>query len=185
MTDSHDGDQFLAMQPRPNPLTTLSLRAIYERELTYVWSTLRRLGVRAADLEDASHEVFVVVQRRLADYDESRALRPWLFGIAYRIASEFRRRTKRQSEVELEDVATQHSLQDDALGRAQDRALILTALEAVEIDRRAVFILHDIDGTAVPEIAHSLGIPLNTAYSRLRLARAEFAKAVMKLRGPQ
>ena len=169
------------------PLTppALDLGAIYERELAYVWSTLRRLGVRAADLEDASHEVFVVVQRRLCDYDASRPLRPWLFGIAYRIASEFRRRAERRLEVELEEVAAEHTSQDDAFGRAQDRALVLAALEAVALERRAVFILHDIDGIAVPEIAHSVGIPLNTAYSRLRLARAEFAKAVMKLRGPQ
>jgi RNA polymerase sigma-70 factor (ECF subfamily) len=52
----------------------------------------------------------------------------------------------------------------------------------VEIDRRAVFVLHDIHEVPVPEVAETLGVPLNTAYSRLRIAREEFATAVKRLR---
>ena len=65
----------------------------------------------------------------------------------------------------------------------QDRRLVLRALEAVELDRRAVFVLYEIDGESMNAIAQSLGIPVNTAYSRLRLARDEFAAAVKRLRG--
>ena len=58
---------------------------------------------------------------------------------------------------------------------------MLRALDRVDIGRRAVFILADLEGRAVPEIATELGIPLNTAYSRLRLAREEFAAAALRL----
>ena len=55
-------------------------------------------------------------------------------------------------------------------------------MESVELDCRAVMVMHELEGHSVPHIAEVLGIPLNTAYSRLRLARAEFAKAVARLR---
>src|SRR6266849_1516490 len=66
--------------------------AIYGAEFPYVWHSLRRLGVQGRDLEDLTHDVFATAFRRRADYDPSRPMRPWLFGIAFRVASEFRRR---------------------------------------------------------------------------------------------
>ena len=57
------------------------------------------------------------------------------------------------------------------------------ALEHIPIERRGVFVMHDIDGIAAPEIAVALEIPLNTAYSRLRLARRDFGEAVARLKG--
>jgi len=74
---------------------------------------------------------------------------------------------------------------DDALERSQDRDLVLRALERVEIERRAVFILHELDECPMKEIAASLGIPLFTGYSRLRVARDEFAAAVRELSAPR
>jgi len=58
---------------------------------------------------------------------------------------------------------------------------VARALDTLDFDRRAVFILHEIDGVAIPEIARALEIPSNTAYSRLRLARADFGAAVRRL----
>jgi RNA polymerase sigma-70 factor (ECF subfamily) len=59
---------------------------------------------------------------------------------------------------------------------------VLEALDAIDLDRRAVFVLYEIDGVTMDEIARSLGIPVNTAYSRLRVARGEFAAAVKRLK---
>lgn len=69
-----------------------TFRGIFETQLTFLWNTLARFGVADRDLEDVAHEVFVVVSRRLSDYDPSRPLRPWLFAIAYRCASDYRNR---------------------------------------------------------------------------------------------
>lgn len=158
--------------------------AIFRAELPYVLATLRRLGGRVADLEDLAHEVFVVVHRRLPDYDASRPLRPWLFGIALRIASDdrrlARRRWERGDEGETEAAVAKEVGPERAAIDAERRALVLRALDALDLDKRALIVLHDIDGEPMPEIAHALGVPLNTAYSRLRLARERFREAIRK-----
>ncbi len=159
-------------------------RAIFERESSYVWNCLRRLGVRASDLEDLAHEVFMTVHLKLAEYDPARPLRPWLFGISFRVASDHRRRAyhhRERGDVDIEPVDPAVPA-DEQLAAEQSRRLLMAALDALDLDRRAVVVLHEIDGIAMPEVATTLGIPLNTAYSRLRLAREQLQAAVRRLR---
>lgn len=163
----------------------LDFRALYEGEFDYVWNSLRRLGAPPKDLEDLVHDTFVTAHRRLDTYERSRPLRPWLFGIAYRTLSDFRKKAHHTKEVMDDssvDAVQVDGAPDDALEAKEKRALVMEAMESVELDRRAVMVMHDLEGHSVPYIAEVLSIPLNTAYSRLRLARAEFAKAVARLR---
>lgn len=157
-----------------------SLRDIYAEEFSYVWHSLRRLGTHAADLEDAVHDVFVVVHRRLGDYDPGRPLRPWLFGIVYRVASERRRRagTPAVSGDGLLAAPDGGPTAEALVAAAQARAVVQRALQALPLDQRAVMIMHDLEGHSAPEVAEALGVPLNTVYSRLRLAREKFAATV-------
>lgn len=160
-------------------------RAIFDAEVRYVWTTLRRLGVGPADLDDVTQEVLLRVYRQLDQYDPARPLRPWLFGIAHRVASEWRRYRRRHPERPEESVpesADSSPGADETVASRQARTAVLRALDALDEDRRAVFILHELDGVAVPEIAAALGVPLNTAYSRLRLAREDFKAAINRLR---
>ncbi len=166
---------------RPAP----EFRAVFEGEFAYVFNTLHRLGVRRPDLEDMTHEVFVAVHRALADYDPERPLRPWLFGIAFRVASDDRRRAHHRREApgdQAAEAADAGLPADEILAAEQARRLLLEALDEVALDRRAVLVLHEIDGHPVPEVALALSIPLNTAYSRLRLGRADLRAAVKRLR---
>jgi RNA polymerase sigma-70 factor (ECF subfamily) len=161
----------------------IDFRAVFEDTFDYVWHTLRRLGVRERDLEDVAHEVFVVVHRHLADYDRARPIRPWLFAFAVRAAADYRRLARHR--VELRDdtsalVEPGPTPLDHAVTRER-LDLVALALDALDFERRAVFILHQIDGVPVNQAASILGIPVNTAHSRLRLARADFAKAVHRL----
>ncbi len=173
-----------AGEPAPvaaSPAT--SFRAIFEAELTYVWNALRKLGIHPADLEDVAHEVFVVVHRHLADYDPTRPLRPWIFGICVRVASDYRRLARHRREVapgavEATDPAP---AADEHMAQRQAQAMVNEALDTLDLDRRAVLVLHDIEEETMPVIAEALAIPLNTAYSRLRLARRDFADAVTRL----
>jgi RNA polymerase sigma-70 factor, ECF subfamily len=171
--------------PTPPNRRRVTLRELFDMHAHYVWNTMRRLGVAPSDVEDLTHDVFVQVQRHLDDYDPDRPARPWLFGFAFRLASEQRRRVGRRRE-RLTDPAHEpvdtRMLPDAQLEADEDRQLLLAALDAIAIDRRAVFVLSQIDEVAIPEVAASLGIPLNTAYSRLRLARAEFAAELKRLR---
>lgn len=162
----------------------LNFKDIFESEFGYVWNSARRLGIPERDLEDVSHDVFFRVYERWADYDQNRPLRPWLFGFAFRVASDYRRRFSHRREVlgvDTEAVdparnALERAIQAEALTFAQ------LALDSLEIERRAVFILHELDGCPMPEVARSLAIPVNTAYSRLRLAREQFQAALRRER---
>lgn len=176
---------------RPKPIDGASdskpavdFATLYRSELPYVWKTLRRLGAPTADLEDLVHDVFVVVHRHLADYDPTRPLRPWLFGIALRVVSDFRRLGRNLREIPgpaPEPVAADPSPEQRLQGK-EARDLLMKALEELDLDRRAVFVLHELDEQGMPEIATTLSIPLNTAYSRLRLARADVAAFVARSR---
>jgi RNA polymerase sigma-70 factor (ECF subfamily) len=162
-----------------------SFAELYRSELPYVWNSLRRLGTPAAELEDLSQEVFVRVFRALPGYDHDRPFRPWLFGLLFHTMLDFRKRQSRSPEGHAGGtagaLADAEILPDQALEREEDRKLVLKALEAVKLSRRTVFVMVELNGHSVPEVAEALALPLNTTYSRLRLARQEFVAAVRRL----
>ena len=157
---------------------------VFRSEASFVWRSLRRLGVPAADLEDICNEVFLTFYRRQADYDPARPLRPWLFGIAYRTAARYRELARHRREVSSDTLEARDERPgpDEQLAAFESRWLFAQALAGLELDRRAVFIMHDIEGCGMAEIAASLEIPLNTGYSRLRLAREQLKGALQQLR---
>lgn len=148
---------------------------IYEREFDYVWRNLGRMGVPHSELADAVHEVFLVLHRRWIEIDHARPIRPWLFGVARRVASDLRAK-RREQPTDVEPPATEDP-------RLAQRDLLWRALATLDEGRRTVVILHDFEGHTGAEIAGLLAIPANTVHSRLRLARADLATAVRKLRG--
>lgn len=153
----------------------------FQRELDYVFRTLRRLGTAPAEVEDLAQEVFLALRSSWPDYDATRPLRPYLFGIAFRIAAAHHRKRRREvtlGVVEVDDLAPNP---DDALQAKQARSLVLAALEKIPLPRRAVLVMHDIDDVPVGEVARVLSIPLFTAYSRLRKARRELEVAVRRM----
>lgn len=168
----------------PGQKVTRDLASLYQNEFARLCGLLRRLGVPDKDLEDAVHDVFIVVHRRWEDLDPDRPAAPWLSGIAVRVASQWRRKASVRHETAMEPVE-QPTQGPDALGLLEGRraqARVVAALDALAKEQRTVFVLNQLEGFTIPEIATSLGIPLNTAYSRLRLARERFVDAV--LRGP-
>lgn len=162
-----------------------AFREVFERELPFVYNALRRLGIAAADLPDVTQEVFATVASILPDYDPARPIRPWLFGIAYRIGLRYAEVAYRRREVpsEIPDAPDSSPGADTAMERKETKTLVREALERVEPSRRAVLILSHFEHLSVPEIARTLDIPTNTAYSRLHRAREEFADAVRRLGG--
>jgi RNA polymerase sigma-70 factor (ECF subfamily) len=158
-----------------------SFRDLFEREVSYVWTSLQRLGVPERDREDLANEVFFRVYQRLAEYDASRPIRPWLFAFAVRVTGEYRRRPRHRFE-ELGDAedASERAVSQPK-NRSDDEELVHAALDALDVDKRAVLVLHDLDGHSAPEIAAALALPLGTVYSRLRAGREEFTAAVRRL----
>jgi RNA polymerase sigma-70 factor (ECF subfamily) len=136
--------------------------------------------------KDAVHDVFVVVHRRLDDYDPTRPLRPWLFGIAFRVASERRRRPVEMAgrEEEMLAVADLRPTPEARLASEEARRRVHAALDTLPLDQRAVLVMHDLEGHSAPEVAVGLDVGLNTVYSRLRLAREKFVIALRAV-GPE
>lgn len=182
MTEHALSSPTIGVRPQPDD-SAAAFRALFEAESTFVWNLLRRFGVPQRDLEDVAHDVFLTVYRRLADYDRSRPVRPWLFGIAFRVAMRYRDLARHRREVsgETDDPQDLAPRPDEQLIAREARALLGRALDTLDFERRAVFVLHDIEGQTMPDIAEALAIPLNTAYSRLRLARGEVKTAVRAL----
>ena len=149
------------------------LDALYESEFENIWGLLQRLGVPESTLEDGVQEVFVAAHARFDTFDSLRPIRPWLFGITVRVASEMRRRARRDSPPRegIEALVAESSSGPELQVIA--RTSVRAALDQLDFDQRAVLVMHDMEGFAAPEIAQTLATPLNTVYSRLRLARAK------------
>ena len=141
----------------------------------FVWRTLRRLGVREADVDDVCQEVFVVVNRKLAEFEPRASLKSWLYGICVRTAAAHRRKAPVRREVPTESPeqgATERG-PDATLESRQGLAMLDRALDALDADKREVFVLFEIEEVAMSEVASILGCPLQTAYSRHAAARAQ------------
>ncbi len=155
----------------------------FDGELDYVFATLRRLGVAPHEVEDLAQEVFVVLYRKWDTLDPSRPLRPYLFGIAFRIVSAQRRRRIREvlsPDFDF-DLNADAADPENWLQSKQAVELLLVALERVPLARRAVVIMHDLDETPIVDIAHHLSITRFGVYARLRKGRKELAAAVRTL----
>lgn len=192
MTDSKASKQEQALGSEKAPTTTPpthlapDFRTLFQTEFGYVCRSLHRFGVPSADVDDVAHDVFVAVHARLADYDPARPIRPWLFAFAARLAAKYRERANKfgrpQRHSDEPEIMDSTPNADEQLQASEARSIVVAALQAIDEHRRAVFILHELDEQPMPEIAAALEIPLNTAYSRLRLARDEFRAAVARIR---
>lgn len=163
-----------------------AFRALYDAHAAFVWRNLRRLGVSDADVEDKVQEVFVVAHRRWTDFvDRGHGPRAWLFQIALRVASDARRHRRRHPIDPdggiAQDRASIEPPQAQEVARKQAIDLLDRALATIDLGRRAVLVLHEIEQMTAPEIAKTLEIPLNTVYSRLRVARVELEQEIGRL----
>jgi len=162
-----------------------AFRSIYDAQVAFVWRNLRRLGVRECEVDDRTQEVFVIAHRRFHEFEErGHGPRAWLFQIVLRVASGARRHRRRHPEVAdgngVIDRESVDAPQADAVERREQLSRLDAALGTVALGRRAVLVLHEIEEMTAPEIANVLGIPLNTVYSRLRVARLELEQALAR-----
>jgi RNA polymerase sigma-70 factor, ECF subfamily len=152
---------------------------VYTDHVAFVWRTLRSFGVRDGQLEDAVQDVFVVVHRRLPEWEGRAAITTWLFAIARRIACAYRRKLSskgdRTESLDEDPVGTADTFA--AMSRAQAAATVMAILDSLDEDKRIVFALVELEQISVPDVARMLDLNLNTTYSRLRLARAAFEQA--------
>ncbi len=172
--------------PRGAGVPPLDVLAVHEAHADFVWCSLQRLGVRSADLDDLCQEVFIVVHKRLHTFDGSSQLTTWLFGICLRVAAAYRRRAWFRRETPTAEVpdldGTPPSGRPDELYAArQARATLARVLDTMDLEKRAVFVMFEIDELSTDAIAGILGVPVGTVWSRLSAARKQFQAKLSRL----
>jgi len=156
-------------------------RELYLENVDFVWRSLRRLGVPEPDVADSAQEVFLVAFRRMDQFEGRARWTTWLYRICFRVASERRRRAHVRREIPCEQAALELLLPPTRDEHAELEVLD-ALLDAMDLEQRAVFTLFELEGFTGPEIAELLDVPLPTVYSRLRLARADFAARARRIR---
>ena len=153
---------------------------IFRAHADFVWRGLLRQGVPSADAEDATQEVFLVVHRRLHEYEERGTIRAWLFSICRQVASHHRRANQRIDRKQRALMVTSGTEADphDVVERTEAVAIVRDFLQALDEAHATVFYLAEIEGMTAPEVAATIGVNLNTVYGRLRTARKRFEEAV-------
>jgi RNA polymerase sigma-70 factor (ECF subfamily) len=162
---------------------TPSVEELYAAHAELVWRTLFRMGVAEADLPDMLQEVFVVVHRRIASYDREARPTTWLYGICRRVAARYRRKAHRRRERAVDAVPERStgSATEDALEARDAQRRLDAILDQLDVDKRAILVMFEVEELSCHEIAAALDIPLGTVHSRLHAARKAFRKAYGRL----
>ena len=163
---------------------------IYDATFPFIWRTVRRLGVDESAVDDVTQDVFVTVYRRLDDFEMRCAPKTWVFGIAMGVVRNYRRgRRRKEAAVPLaNNVASAELVADrgadpmELASRAEAGRMVHQLLDQLDEEKRVVFVMAELEGLTVPEIADLVGSNVNTVYSRLRAARKEFDQALARMR---
>lgn len=184
----------LAIDLSESPAVPVSERPafedVYREYFDFVWRNARALGTRDAAVDDVVQDVFLVVHRRLSEFEGRSTLRTWISGIVLNVVRRHRRTTQRRSPhedskeapLDPETLAGRGESPYDAAVHAEGTELLQRILDELDEDKREVLVLAELEELSVPEIAGALGIKLNTAYSRLRLARQAFEQSLVRHR---
>jgi RNA polymerase sigma-70 factor (ECF subfamily) len=172
----------VGLEPRP------TFAELYESTFAFAWRTARRLGTPEASLDDVVQEIFMVAHRKLEEFEGRSSPKTWLYGIVFNVVRAYRRElgAKHPHTLTFEPAANPDLLTDGTDGpderaaRREAARFLDRFLASLDDERRDVFVLAELEQLSAPEIAALVGAPLNTVYSRLRLARVDFSKAVAR-----
>jgi RNA polymerase sigma-70 factor (ECF subfamily) len=177
-------DPLLTLDHPPVELTTPQrelFNALYREHFDFVFRNLRRIGVAESAIDDALQDVYLVVLRRIAEFREDTHAKAWLFAILLRVAGNHRRSQRRRGDpVALIEERHETEMADpfDQAARGEARDILHAFLERLDDNRRAVFVMAELEQMTAPEIGEALAANVNTVYSWLRAARFEFVRMV-------
>lgn len=153
---------------------------LYRGYFGFAWASLRRLGVPSAAIDDAAQDLWVIVHRRLDTYDPDASLKAWLFGIARRVASHYRRSEQRNRRKIAALTVADRRRSDRPMHRRELALTVETFLAKLDERKRVAFVLSELEGWSAPEIAKVAGTNANTIYSRIRLAKEQLREQLVQ-----
>lgn len=168
----------------PRPVELPAIEEVYDQHVDFVARTARALGVPAGAVDDVVQDVFLVVHRRLGEFEGRSTLKTWIAGIVLNVVRSHRRAFARdRGEVLPEEPVDPSGKSPGELALEREALRILRRiLDDMPEEQRTVFVLAEIEGLEVGEIAGALGLNVNTAHSRLRLARKHYERGVARVR---
>lgn len=151
------------------------LTEAFHAHASFVWRSVRRLGVESADVDDAVQDVFIVAHRKWVSFEGRSSVKTWLFGICLKVVADYRKRHRRRREVVTDSVPEGHvePTGPQAVQQRQARAALDRLLDTLDETKRATFILFEFEQLPMSDIAAMTGVPLQTAYTRLYAARRQ------------
>lgn len=173
------------LAPGRQPVAVPSFEELYQRYFEFVWKCVRAFGFASDDIDDIVQDVFLVVQRRQADLREEGLARSWIYGITRRVVSSHRRRRRERDARAAIEVDALKSPEQSPLAATEQNLevrVLSRLLEGLDEHKREVFVLCEILEMSGREVSETIGVPVNTVYSRLRAAREEFDAAVQRYR---
>ena len=173
------------MERFPPQAQEMDVTALYREHATFVWASLSRLSVRDADLEDMLQEVFVVAHAKLPTFRGGANVRTWLFEICRRVASNYRRKASHRLETQSSEPIEIESFEtnpEQAFARREEQRRVEEILWSMDVEKRAIFVMFEVEHLQAEEIAEMLGVAPSTVRSRIAAARKEFGKEARRLR---
>ncbi len=157
---------------------------LFTDNVGFVSRTLRHLGVGDADLEDVCQEVFLIAHKRRESFEGRASIKTWLYRICWNTAANHRRsHAKTQLRSQPLDVEPGVAAPQEAqLHRQRARDQLAALLDLLDDDKRAVFVLYEIEQLSMREVSEALGCPLQTGYSRLKAAHKIVKEAASRMR---
>ncbi|HLK89954.1 MAG TPA: sigma-70 family RNA polymerase sigma factor [Polyangia bacterium] len=160
---------------QPRPVDVHSFQSIYDAYYGEVARWIRALGGPAADQDDLIQDVFVVVYRRLPDFD-GRNLAGWLYRIAAHQVRDYRRLVWikyifRRSVALSSEVPSAKPTPVMTLETRERQRNLEHLLSKLSDPLRAAFVLFEIEGYTADEIAEMQSVPTNTVRARIHRAR--------------
>jgi len=158
-------------------------RELYDANFEFVYRSARRLGTPEEEAEDVVHEVFVVVFRKLDQFEDGR-ITTWLYRITANVVSARHRRRRVRRAFEKLGVWHGPSGTDTPERFAEKKGAageVERVMEKMAPKKREVFAMFELEGLSGDEISERLGCPLNTVWTRLHHARKDFVRIGRKL----
>jgi RNA polymerase sigma-70 factor, ECF subfamily len=173
-------------EPCRSAASVPSFQIIYRLYFDFVWASARHLGAATDAIDDVVQDVFIVIHSRLATLHDPEALRSWIYGIVRRTVSDYRRSRRNRDAAgarlgaELKSTGHFQPSPLDLTERSAEVELLESILANLDEPKREIFVMVEVLEMTVPEVVQALDIPLNTAYSRLRLARQMFEEVLAR-----
>ncbi len=170
------------------PVEVASYEAIYDEHFNFVWRNARRLGVPEASVDDVVQDVFLVVHRKLSQFEGRSSLHTWLYGILVRVVRDHRRSQARRTAKAIAVAAEPEEPEPtplDLLAKREAARVLEGLLDELDEEKREVFVLVELEQLSVADVATALGLNVNTAHARLRAARSAFESASARFRAKE